>query len=116
MGSASNTGGAWDNCKKMVEAKKLYFPGSDVPIQKKMTVTYIEDGQEVQKTTSTPEHALPLSETPSVTHLRTPPALPLTSLLSSRPLSPSFSAPSLPPTVESSSRNENFTTKLSTVK
>lgn len=41
----------------MVEAKKLYFPGSDVPIQKKMTVTYIEDGQEVQKTTSTPEHA-----------------------------------------------------------
>merc|ERR1740121_3065374 len=55
--SASNTGGAWDNCKKYVEGKKLYLDGSKDYIEKKMTVTHMIDGQEVQVTTSTPEHA-----------------------------------------------------------
>jgi len=56
--SASNTGGAWDNCKKYVEGKKLYIPhDAKDPIQKKMTVTHMIDGQPVEVTTSTPEHA-----------------------------------------------------------
>jgi len=56
--SASNTGGSWDNCKKFVEAGKLTLAGSDVPIQKKETVTEIlANGEQKTFSRSTMEHA-----------------------------------------------------------
>lgn len=55
--SASNTGGSWDNCKKFVEGKKLSFDDGKTIIQKKMTVIQLIDGEQVEVTTSTPEHA-----------------------------------------------------------
>jgi Na+/H+-translocating membrane pyrophosphatase len=55
--SASNTGGSWDNCKKFVEGKKLSFDDGVTFIKKKMTVIQIIDGEQVEVTTSTPEHA-----------------------------------------------------------
>jgi Na+/H+-translocating membrane pyrophosphatase len=55
--SASNTGGSWDNCKKFVEGKKLSFDDGKTFIKKKMTVIQLIDGEQVEVTTSTPEHA-----------------------------------------------------------
>jgi len=54
--SASNTGGAWDNCKKFVEAGKLINENGEV-VKKKQTIIEMHDGQEVANTGSTPEHA-----------------------------------------------------------
>jgi len=55
--SASNTGGSWDNCKKFVEGSKLSFDDGKTFIKKKMTVIQLIDGEQVEVTTSTPEHA-----------------------------------------------------------
>jgi H(+)-translocating pyrophosphatase len=55
--SASNTGGSWDNCKKFVEGKKLSLDDGKTFIKKKMTVIQLIDGEQVEVTTSTPEHA-----------------------------------------------------------
>merc|ERR1711957_491125 len=41
--SASNTGGAWDNCKKMVEAKQLHRSGTP---EKGMLCNYVKSIQE----------------------------------------------------------------------
>lgn len=46
--SASNTGGAWDNCKKHIEAGNLTLEkdGKDVVIKKKEKVWLLTDGKE----------------------------------------------------------------------
>merc|ERR1712167_188393 len=46
--SASNTGGAWDNCKKYVEGGRLFLDDSEHHVEKKMTVVHLVDGKPVE--------------------------------------------------------------------